>query len=90
MSERKIVSVLDVTDLSKEHVRELVRGDIRDFNSLTKGDLLSVFKFFCACATNPKADVFVTESPLLLANRDKIEKNTGIRIMTMDEVSKAL
>jgi len=85
MSEKNIIHVAEVKDFSRERLKEIVKRDIADFNSLTKGDLLSLFKFFCACATERKADIFVTECPLILANRENIKKNTGIQVMTLEE-----
>lgn len=80
------ITTKEITDFSKKNLKEIVKDSKQNFNLLKKGDLLSLFNFFCSLTTDPKQDIFVTDCPLLLKNRENIEKNYSIKIMTLQEL----
>lgn len=68
-----------------DYCKKRISLDIQGFKMLHKGDLNSIFQLFCCLAEDKKADFFITNNPLLLANRHNIAKNWGLRILSPDE-----
>lgn len=75
----------DILDFSKKNIKEIVKGNLKNFELMRKGDMLSIFNFFCMVGGNKKIDVFVTQCPLMLYNRKNIKNNIGIKIITEEE-----
>jgi hypothetical protein len=84
------ISLEEVHNFRQEDLKDIIKNDITGFQLLEKGDLLSLFKFFCAFCGEQKPDVFVTMCPLLLENRDNLQKNSGMKILTLDEILKLI
>jgi hypothetical protein len=82
------IEIKDITDFSRENILKIIEGQLDTFRLLKKGDMLSIFNFFRAIASNEKVRDFVTESPILLENKKNIKKNTGITIITRNELIK--
>jgi hypothetical protein len=80
------MKVSQVTDFSKKNLKMIIKDDVKAYNCLTEGDKLGLFNFFRFCAADEKADAMITNCPLLLAHRDVILKNTGLKIKTVKEV----
>ena len=75
----------EILHFRKEDLTDIIKNDISGFRLLEMGDHMSLWKLFCAMAGDAKPDIFVTMCPLLLENRENIEKNTSIKIATWQE-----
>lgn len=86
----KITTLKEVSDFSKGNLKRLVQEHINDFNRLKKGDILCMLNFFKGLCADEKAEVFATTCPLMIANRKNLLLNTGVRILTPEELKKEL
>ena len=84
------IELKEVKDFSRKNLKKLLKADLDKFRLLKKGDLLSLFNFVSMLAGDEKLDVFITNCPLILANRENLEKNTGVKIMSSAELQEEM
>lgn len=73
--------------LDEESRRAQIEDRMRMLSQLTPENVLSLLDFTLMICGNEMPDVFVTTYDLLHDNKDHIEANIGIKIMTLEEAS---
>jgi len=81
-------------DFSKENISKIVRHDASELANMDAKDIMSVWCFFKFACSQFDAEpgepvVFVTmEDTIVYKNKDMLEKNWGMNIMSMGEFMK--
>jgi len=71
--------------LDKESMEKQIQNRMEMLSQLTTENILSMLDFTMMICGTYKPDVFVTVYDMLLDNRDQIEANIGIKVMTLEE-----
>lgn len=77
-----------IENFDKDFMKKEIKEKWGLFDSLSREEQQSLFEFALMICGDDKVDYFVTPSEILLDNKDDIYNNTGIHMITLEEMFK--